>query len=81
MAKAFPETSITMLDPAPLNDQQTTALDTLFQTTNKTTTQHHPLAERLPKILKVTDTPKHTTGRGPAHQKDQIQPHQPEHRH
>ena len=30
---------------------------------------------------KFTDTTKHTTGRGPAHQKDKIQPHPPEHRH
>ena len=35
-------------DPAPLNDQQATVLDTLFQTTSKTETQPHPLAERLP---------------------------------
>ena len=27
------------------------------------------------------DTPKHTTGCSPAHQKDKIQPHPPEHRH
>ena len=30
---------------------------------------------------KATDTPKHTTRRGPAHQKDKIQPHPPEQRH
>ena len=30
---------------------------------------------------KVTDTPKHTTGHGPTHQKDKIHPHPPEHRH
>ena len=30
---------------------------------------------------KATDTPKHTTRRAPAHQKDKIQPHPPEHRH
>ena len=30
---------------------------------------------------KATDTPKHTTRRGPAHQRDKIQPHPPEHRH
>ena len=28
-----------------------------------------------------TDTPKHTTRHSPAHQKDKIQPHPPEHRH
>ena len=30
---------------------------------------------------KATDTPKHTTTRGPAYQKDKIQPHPSEHRH
>ena len=30
---------------------------------------------------KLTDTPKHTTGCGIAHQKERIQPHPPEHRH
>ena len=30
---------------------------------------------------KATDTPKHNTRRGSAHQKDKIQPHPPEHRH
>ena len=39
-------------DPAPLNDQQATVLDTLCQTTSKTGTQLHPLAERLPKIIR-----------------------------
>ena len=33
------------------------------------------------KSNKATDTPKHTTRRGPANQKDKIQPHPPEHRH
>ena len=60
----------------------TCKLDTLCQTTSKTATQAHPLAERLPKNHnKVTDTPKHTIGCSPAHQKDKIQPHPPEHRH
>ena len=68
-------------DPAPLNDQQATVLDTLCQTTSKTETQPHRLAERLPKIIIRSDTPKHTTRRGPAHQKDKYQPHPPEHRH
>ena len=39
-------------DPAPLNDQQAPVLDTLCQTTSKTGTQLHPLAERLPKIIR-----------------------------
>ena len=55
--------------------------DTPWQTTSKTGTQPHPLAERLPKISSFTDTQKHTTRHGPAHQKDKIQPHAPEHRH
>ena len=38
-------------DPAPLNDQQSTVLDTLCQTTSKTGTQPHPLPERQPKII------------------------------
>ena len=43
-------------DPAPLNDQQTTVLDTLCQTTSKTGTQLHPL-ERLPKMIISSQTP------------------------
>ena len=43
-------------------------------------TQPHPLTERLPKIVS-SQTPKHTTGRGPAHQKDKIQTYPPEHKH
>ena len=38
-------------DPAPLNNQQAPVLDTPCQTTSKTGTQPHPLAERLPKII------------------------------
>ena len=30
--------------------------------------------------IKFTDNSKHTTGHGPAHLKDKIQPHPPEHR-
>ena len=45
-------------DPAPLNDQQATVLDTLCQTTSKTGTQRHPLADRLPKIIIRSQTPK-----------------------
>ena len=68
-------------DPASLNDQQATVLDTLCQTTRRTGTQPHPLTERLPKNHnKATDTPKHTTRCGRAHQKDKIKPHPPEHR-
>ena len=47
-------------DPAQLNDQQATVLDTLCQTTNKTGTQTHPLAERLPKIIIRPQTPQNT---------------------
>ena len=55
--------------------------DTPWQTTSKTGTQSHPSAERLPKIIIRSQTPQHTTRHGPAHQKDKIQPHPPEHRH
>ena len=56
---------------------------TPYQTTSKTGTQPHALAERLPKIILSSQTPQNTptTGRSPAHQKDKIQPHPPEHRH
>ena len=47
-------------DPAPLKDQQATVLDTLGQTTSKTGTQPHPLAERLPKIIIKPETPQNT---------------------
>ena len=47
-------------DPDPLNDQQATVLDTLCQTTGKTGTQPHPLAERLPKIIIRSQTPQNT---------------------
>ena len=38
-------------EPALLNDQQATVLDTLHQTTSKMGTQPHPLEERLHKII------------------------------
>ena len=47
-------------DPAPLNNQQAPVLDTLCQTTSKTGTQPHPLAERLPKIIIRSQTPQNT---------------------
>ena len=47
-------------DPDPLNDQQATVQDTLCQTTTKTGTQPHPLAERLPKIVIRLQTPQNT---------------------
>ena len=46
-------------DPASFNDQQTTVLDTLCQTTSKRGTQPHPLAESLPKIIRP-QTPQNT---------------------
>ena len=48
------------LDPAPLNDQEATVLDTLCQTTSKTETQNHPSAERLPKFVISSQTPQNT---------------------
>ena len=47
-------------DPAPLNNQKATVLDTLCQTTSKTGTQTHPFAERLPKIIIRSQTPQNT---------------------
>ena len=47
-------------DPASLNDQQTTVLNTLCQTTSKTGSQPHPLAERLPKIIITSQAPQNT---------------------
>ena len=47
-------------DPASLNDQQATLLDTLCQTTSKTGKQPHPLAERQPKIIIRPQTPHYT---------------------
>ena len=47
-------------DPAPLSDQQATVLNILCQTTSKTGTQLHPLAERLPKIIIRSQTPQNT---------------------
>ena len=78
--RALPEISVsTLKDPAPLRDQEAPVLDTPCQTTTKTGTQPHPLAERLPKIKIKSQTAQYTP---PAtHQKDKIQPHSPEHRH
>ena len=47
-------------DPASLNDQQATVLDTLCQTTSRTGTHPHPLAQRLPKIIIRPQTPQNT---------------------
>ena len=47
-------------DPAPLNNQQATVLDTLCQITIKTGTKPHPLAERLHKIIIRPQTPQNT---------------------
>ena len=50
-------------DPAPLNDQQATVPNNntaLCQTTSKTGTQPHPLAESLPKIIIRSQAPQNT---------------------
>ena len=59
MAKALPEISISMLRPSS-TQCPATVLDTLCQTTSKTGTQSHPLAERLPKIIIRSQTPQNT---------------------
>ena len=68
-------------DPAPPNCLQAPVLNATRQTTSKTGPQTHPSADRLPKVIKPTDTPKHNTWRGPAHQREKIQLHSPERRH
>ena len=60
MAKISQRSPSQHQDPASLNDQQATMLDTLCQTTSKTGTQPHPLAERLPKIIIRPQTPQNT---------------------
>ena len=60
MAQVSQRSSSQCQDPAPLNDQQDTVLDTSCQTTGKTGTQPHPLAERLPKIIIRSQTPQNT---------------------
>ena len=60
MAKISQRSPSRWQDPALLNDQQATVLDTLCQTTSKTGTQSHPLAERLPKIIIRSQTPQNT---------------------
>ena len=60
MAKISQRSPSQSKDPASLNDQQATVLDTLCQTTSKTGTQPHPLAERLPKIIIRPQTPQNT---------------------
>ena len=47
-------------DPAPLNEQQAIVLETPCQTTSKTETQTHPLAERLLQIIIRSQTPQNT---------------------
>ena len=59
MAKISQRSPSQHQDPASLNDQQATVLDTLCQTTSKTGTQPHPLAQRLPKIIRP-QTPQNT---------------------
>ena len=60
MAKISQRSPSQRQDPAPLNNQQATVLDTLCQTTSKTGTQPQPLAERLPKIIIRSQTPQNT---------------------
>ena len=47
-------------NPAPPNDQQAAVQDAPCQTTSKTGTQPHPLAQRLPKIIISPQTPPNT---------------------
>ena len=47
-------------DPAPPNGQQAAVLDAPCQTTSRTGTQTHPLAESLPKMILSSQTPQNT---------------------
>ena len=60
MAKISQRSPSQHQDPASLNDLQATVLDTLCQTTSKTGTQPHLLAQRLPKIIIRPQTPQNT---------------------
>ena len=71
-------------DLAPPNSQQTPVLNVPCQTTSKTGTKHHPLTERLPKIILSSQTPINTpldvtlptrkTRSSPTHQNTGISP-------
>ena len=67
-------------DPGPPNGPQTLVLHAPCQTTSKTGTQPHPLAERLTKIILSSQTPKNTP-LDVALLTRKIQTHPPEHRH
>ena len=60
MAKTSQRSPSQHQGPASRNHQQATLLGTLCQTTSKTGTQPHPLAERLPKIIISSQTPQNT---------------------
>ena len=47
-------------DPAPPNSQQAPVLDTPCQTNSETGKQHHPLEERLPKVILSSQTCQNT---------------------
>ena len=61
---------------APLDDRQAPVLETPCQTTSKTGTQPHPLAERLPKIILGSQTPQthHQTQPCPPERQDPAPP-------
>ena len=71
-------------DPAPISGKQAPVLDAQCQTTSKTGTQPHALAERLPKIILSSQTPQNTppdwalptrkTRSSPTHQNTGISP-------
>ena len=58
--KALPEISISTLTHSSTQRPEATVLDTLCQTTSKTGTRPHPLAERMPKIIIRSQTPENT---------------------
>ena len=56
----LPEISISTPRPSSTQRPASYSADTLCQTTSKTGTQPHPLAERLPKIIRSSQTPQNT---------------------
>lgn len=68
---ALPEASITTLRPGSTKLASKAPVDNSCQTTSKTVTQPHPLADKLPKAILGSQTAKkHTTGCSTDHQRD-----------
>ena len=80
MVKALPEISISVLRPS--STQRSASYSAGHpMPNNKTGTQPHPLAERLPQIIIRSKTPKKTSLNVVLPTRDKIRAHPPEHRH